>query len=77
MAYKFAKQVGAAGKLQVTVPVPSGTHVEVVVLAPSIDEPSAQPGLSDDIFAEMEQFTVRQKGADDSREAIYQRLEGE
>ncbi len=37
-AYKFAAQVGAAGKLELTVPVPAGTSVEVVVLAPASDE---------------------------------------
>src|SRR5437870_13659608 len=37
-AYKFAAQVGASGKLEVTVPVPAGTPVEVVVLAPTSDE---------------------------------------
>lgn len=37
-AYKFAAHVGAAGKLEVTVPVPAGTPVEVVVLAPPSDE---------------------------------------
>lgn len=37
-AYKFATQVGAAGKLELTVPVPAGTSVEVVVLAPAADE---------------------------------------
>jgi hypothetical protein len=37
-AYKFAAQVGADGKLEVTVPVPTGTSVEVVVLAPASDE---------------------------------------
>jgi hypothetical protein len=38
MAYKFAAQVGTDGKLEITVPVPAGTPVEVVVLAPSTDE---------------------------------------
>ena len=44
-----------------------------------IDEPhpDAEAASTDDIFAEMEQFTVQQTSADDSREAIYQRLEGE
>ena len=42
-----------------------------------IDEPPAQTALPEDIFAEMEPFTVRQSGADDSREATYQLLEGE
>jgi len=37
-AYKFAAQVGACGKLEVTVPVPAGTPVEIVVLAPPTDE---------------------------------------
>jgi hypothetical protein len=37
-AYRFSAQVGAAGKLEVIVPVPSGTPVEVVVLAPPSDE---------------------------------------
>jgi hypothetical protein len=37
-AYRFAAQVGAAGKLEVTVPVPPGTPVEVVVLAPPGEE---------------------------------------
>jgi hypothetical protein len=37
-AYKFAAQVGADGKLEVTVPVPAGTPVEVVVLTPLTDE---------------------------------------
>jgi hypothetical protein len=54
-----------------------GTPVEVVVLAPSIDESPAATSVAEDIFAEMEAFTVRQSAADDSREAIYQRLEEE
>ncbi|MGH9551082.1 MAG: hypothetical protein ACRD3W_16990 [Terriglobales bacterium] len=37
-AYKFAAQVGDDGKLEVTVPVPAGTPVEVVVLAPQSDD---------------------------------------
>jgi hypothetical protein len=31
----------------------------------------------EDIFAEMEPFTIRQAGMDDSRDAVYQRVEGE
>ena len=41
------------------------------------DEPLLQPNPGEDIFAEMEAFVVAQPHADDSREAIYQRLEGE
>ena len=42
-----------------------------------VDEPSASSGWAADIFAEMESFTVRQAGVDDSREAFYRRMEGE
>jgi hypothetical protein len=48
---------------------------EVIVF---IEEPAAGVGGPDeDIFAEMEPFTVRAGGADFSREAIYSRMEGE
>lgn len=36
--YRFATQVGANGKLELTVPVSAGTSVEVVVLAPSSED---------------------------------------
>ena len=42
-----------------------------------VEEPSAPSGSATDIFAEMETFTVRQVGADDSRDALYRRMEGE
>lgn len=42
-----------------------------------VEEPSALSGSAADIFVEMEPFTVRQAGADDSRDAIYRRMEGE
>jgi hypothetical protein len=42
-----------------------------------IDEPSAHTDHAEDIFAEMEPFTVREVGADDSRPTIYERQEGE
>jgi hypothetical protein len=43
------------------------------------EEPSSTPPPipTDDIFAEMEPFTVHVGGADYSREALYTRLEGE
>lgn len=41
-----------------------------------VEEPAA-PGSATDIFAEMEPFTVRCTGVDDSRQALYQRMEGE
>lgn len=42
-----------------------------------IDEPAADSGFAENIFAEMEPFTVRQMGADDSRASVYRRMEGE
>jgi hypothetical protein len=36
-AYRFATAVGADGKVELQVPVPCGTAVEVVVLAPAPD----------------------------------------
>lgn len=44
----------------------------VFVLEPSDVSPPAQ-----DLFAEMEPFTVRQGGVDYSRESFYRRAEGE
>jgi hypothetical protein len=49
----------------------------IVFIDEPIDERAAQTATVEDIFAEMEPFTVRQAGVDDSREAIYQRLEAE
>jgi hypothetical protein len=42
-----------------------------------VEEPSECNGAPTDIFAEMEPFTVRQTAVDDSRQAIYRRMEGE
>ena len=44
-----------------------------------VEEPSdSSSGLSEeDIFTEMEPFTVKVGGADYSREALYTRMEGE
>jgi hypothetical protein len=44
-----------------------------------LDEPTnSSPGQSaEDIFAEMEPFTVSVGCADDSRESLYTRMEGE
>jgi hypothetical protein len=36
--YKFDTKVGPAGKLDLTIPIPEGTRVEVLVLAPIRDE---------------------------------------
>jgi hypothetical protein len=44
-----------------------------------VEEPSDQAAEAsgEDIFAEMEPFTVRAGGADYSREALYSRMQGE
>jgi hypothetical protein len=42
-----------------------------------VEEPAASNGAPVDIFAEMEPFTVKQMAVDDSRQAIYWRMEGE
>ncbi len=44
-----------------------------------VEEPSDQTPIpsGEDIFAEMEPFTVKVGGADYSREAIYTRMDGE
>jgi hypothetical protein len=52
----------------------SGDVREAIVF---IDEPADGADSAEDIFAEMEPFTVRQPIVDDSRDAIYQRAEGE
>lgn len=49
-AFRFAAEVGADGKLELKVPIPSGTAVEVVVFAPQGDDfgdllNAAQSGL--------------------------------
>jgi hypothetical protein len=54
--------------------IPGEIHEAIVF----IEEPSdALPGDEEDIFAEMEPYTVRVGSADYSREAIYTRMEGE
>ena len=50
-AYRFAAKVGPEGKLELNVPVPAGTSVEVVIFAPQTDEAgdllhAAQSGLA-------------------------------
>ena len=52
--------------------------MEVVALAPSSNEfAELAEATGEDIFTEMEPFTVAQLDTDDSRGAIYRRLEGE
>jgi hypothetical protein len=37
-AYRFEAEVGAGGRLELTVPVPEGSRVEVFVLGPEVGE---------------------------------------
>jgi hypothetical protein len=37
-AFKYHAKVGPGGKVEVNVPIPSGTKVEVLVLAPEMDD---------------------------------------
>jgi hypothetical protein len=54
----------------------SGEVREAIVF---VEEPAdtATPAPGEDIFAEMEPFTVRVGDADCSRETVYSRIEGE
>jgi hypothetical protein len=49
----------------------------VLVEEPSDSATPAPPAPGEDIFAEMEPYMVHVGNADDSREAIYTRMEGE
>lgn len=53
-----------------------GVIREVIVF---IEEPADSIPMpsEEDFFAEMDPFTVRMGGADDSRESLYTRMEGE
>jgi hypothetical protein len=48
---------------------------EVIVFVDDVAD--ARPGAGEDIFAEMDGFTVRAGSVDYSRDAIYTRMEGE
>jgi hypothetical protein len=53
----------------------NGEVCEAIVF---IEEPSdLPPATVEEFFAEMEPFTVHVGNADDSREALYTRMEGE
>lgn len=52
-AYRYDASVGAGGKLELTVPLPPGTRVEVLVLTPeadAADDLSAAAGSSTDFW---------------------------
>lgn len=67
---------GSKEQIAATVVGITGEVHEAVVF---VEEPSdtGRDMAGEDIFAEMEPFTVQAGGADYSREAIYSRLEGE
>jgi hypothetical protein len=57
----------------------SGEVREAIVFEeePAATAAEARPNATDDIFAEMRAFMVDVPDVDDSREAIYTRMEGE
>jgi gas vesicle protein len=67
---------GSKQEIARTVAQISGEVREAIVF---VEEPSdsARQDLGQDIFAEMEPFTVRTGGADYSREALYSRMDSE
>jgi hypothetical protein len=54
--------------------LPGEVH-EVIVFVDEVTD--ARQGASEDIFSEMDGFTVRAGDVDYSRDAIYTRMEGE
>jgi hypothetical protein len=67
---------GSKGEIAESVARIDGVIREVIVF---VEEPSDSSGelSEEDIFAEMDPFTVKVGGADCSRESIYTRVEGE
>jgi len=67
---------GSKGEIAESVVRIDGVIREAIVF---VEEPSDSLPVSseEDIFAEMEPFTVRVGGVDDSRESLYTRLVGE
>ncbi len=67
---------GSKHEIAETVVHISGEVREAIIF---VEEPSdrAAEASGEDIFAEMEPFTVNAGGADYSREALYGRMEGE
>ncbi len=55
----------------------SGDVSEAIVFEDEPVPPNAAPAETADIFAEMAQFMVDAQDVDDSREAVYKRMEGE
>jgi hypothetical protein len=37
-AYRFETEIGPGGRLDLTIPIPEGTRVEVLVLTPATDQ---------------------------------------
>jgi hypothetical protein len=52
-----------------------GTSVREAIVF--VDDQSLPTKGIEDVFAEMEPYTIQQVSFDDSREGIYQRVEGE
>ena len=57
--------------------MPGDVREVIVVVEDAIPAPSDPPKPGEDIFAEMEPYMSHATDVDDSREAIYTRMEGE
>ncbi len=69
---KGTKTEIAEGVIRIT-----GEIHEAIVFVEEPGDIPVPPRPGEDIFAEMEPYTVREASFDDSREAIYTRMEGE
>jgi hypothetical protein len=69
-------RVLSGSKQQIAAAV-AGMNGEVREAIVFLDDPAAPGAPAEDLFAEMDAFTVRQAEVDDSRSALYRTLEGE
>ena len=67
---------GSKGEIAESVARIDGVIREVIVLVEELSD-SIRESSEEDIFAEMDAFTVQVGGADCSRESLYTRMEGE
>jgi len=67
---------GSKQEIAETVVRIGGEVREAIVFVEESSDAEA-PALGEDIFAEMEPFTVRAGGADYMRETLYDRMDGE
>jgi hypothetical protein len=77
-SYETSATVQGQGVVSVAgVPFAAGTQVQVSISPLAATEPTPVHEANEDIFAEMRPFMVDVENVDDSREAIYSRMDGE